>query len=46
MTLEFPTLKQTVDRTRSDVRAQLPDVDPTIFGSFVRALADAVAVRQ
>ena len=34
-----------VDRTRSDVRNELPDSDPTVFGSFIRAITDSLASR-
>ncbi|MGR3179822.1 MAG: baseplate J/gp47 family protein [Candidatus Anammoxibacter sp.] len=45
MPINFPSLKNLVDRTRSDVRNQLPDSDPTVFGSFVRAFSDSLASR-
>ena len=45
MAIKFPTFKNLVDRTRSDVRSQLPDSDPTIFGSFIRAITDSLASR-
>tara|TARA_R110000851_G_scaffold150518_2_gene291323 strand:+ start:2080 stop:3384 length:1305 start_codon:yes stop_codon:yes gene_type:complete len=46
MPINFPTLRQLVDRTRSDVRAELPDSDPTVFGSFLRAMTDSLASRS
>lgn len=46
MPLETPTYSQLVDRTRADIAAELPDVDPTIAGSFVSALAISNAGRH
>ena len=45
MPINFPSLTTLVKRTRSDVRAELPDSDPTIFGSFIRAITDSLATR-
>ncbi len=45
MPINFPTLRNLVDRSRSDVRAELPDSDPTVFGSFIRAIVDSTASR-
>lgn len=45
MSIDFPTYSETIDSIRADVAANLPDVDPTIFGSFVRALSDSLGGR-
>lgn len=45
MPINFPSFNNLIDRTRSDVRNQLPDTDPTIFGSFIRAITDSLASR-
>ena len=45
MPIDFPTLQQLVDSSRTDVRSELPTTDPTVFGSFLRALTDAVGTR-
>lgn len=45
MPINFPSLRNLVDRSRSDVRAELPNSDPTVFGSFIRAITDSVASR-
>lgn len=45
MSIEFDTYKEIIDRVRADISQNLPGVDPTIFGSYVRALGDAVAGR-
>lgn len=45
MAINFPSYKTVVNRIRSDVRAKLPGSDPTIFGTFLRALSDSIASR-
>lgn len=45
MPINFPSFNELITRNRSDVRAQLPDSDPTIFGSFIRAVTDSIASR-
>jgi len=45
MAIEFPTFQQIVNRSRSDIAKQLPEVDPTVFGSFARAFADSQSGR-
>lgn len=45
MPLNFPSLKELSDRTRTSVRNELPQSDPTIFGSFLRAITDGIAAR-
>ncbi len=46
MPIDFPIYKEIIDRVRADIAANLPDTDPTIFGSFVRAFADSMAGRS
>lgn len=46
MPIEFPTYDQIVERTRADIASELPEVDPTISGSFVSALAISNAGRH
>jgi len=46
MPINFPSLSNLVDRTRSDIRGELPNSDPTIFGSFFRALAEGLSNRS
>lgn len=46
MPIDFPDYNEIVNRIRGDVQQNLPGVDPTIFGSFVRALADSLAGRS
>ena len=43
MPIDTPTYKEIVERVKSDIANELPDVDPTIYGSFVRALAVSLA---
>lgn len=45
MPLNFPTFEEIINRTRSDITNLLPNLDPTIFGSFVRAFADSQSGR-
>lgn len=45
MPISFPDYETIINRIRSDLAANLPGVDPTIFGSFVRAFADSLAGR-
>lgn len=46
MSVKFPAHQELVDRIRADIAANLPGVDPTIFGSKVRALADSLGGRS
>jgi uncharacterized phage protein gp47/JayE len=46
MAIDFPTYEEIIDRIRADIAANLPDVDPTIFGSFLRAFADSMGGRS
>lgn len=46
MPIETPTYNQLVERTRADIANELPEVDPTISGSFVNALAISNAGRH
>ena len=44
--LNLPSFKDIINRVRSDISNLLPNVDPTIFGSFVRAFSDSTAGRH
>lgn len=44
MSLEYPTFEELAAQIRAEFRKQLPDVDPTVFGSWARAFADGNAV--
>lgn len=44
MTLYYPTFDDLSAQIRAEFRKQLPDVDPTVFGSWARAFADGNAV--
>lgn len=46
MPLDTPTYDQIVERVRADISNELPEVDPTIFGSFVSAFAVSNAGRH
>ena len=46
MPINTPDYEEVVGRVRADIANSLPDVDPTIFGSFVNALAVANAGRH
>jgi uncharacterized phage protein gp47/JayE len=41
-----PTYQNIVDRIRSSLVSSLPDLDPTVYGSVVRAIADSLAGRS
>lgn len=41
MALRFPTLKEILDRSRSDVRAVLPKLQPSLAQSFIKAIVDS-----
>lgn len=45
MPLIRPTFPQIVERVRADVQNLLPDLDPTIPSSFIRALVESFAIR-
>lgn len=45
MPLQRPTLSQLAARTRADLANLLPDLDPTVPGSFIRALVESFAFR-
>ena len=45
MPLLRPTLRQIVERVRADIVSLLPDLDPTIPSSFIRAMVESFAVR-
>ena len=40
MPLSYPTLEQLIEIARAEFRRQLPDVDPTVFGSWSRGFID------
>lgn len=40
MSLTYPTLEQLIEIARAEFRRQLPDVDPTVFGSWSRGFID------
>lgn len=44
MSLTYPTFDDLSAQIRAEFRKQLPDVDPTVFGSWARAFADGNAV--
>lgn len=44
MSLSYPTFDDLSAQIRAEFRKQLPDVDPTVFGSWARAFADGNAV--
>lgn len=46
MPIDTPSYEEVVGRVRADIANSLPDVDPTIFGSFVNALAVSNAGRH
>jgi len=46
MSLDLPSYEDIVNGIRADIRRFLPESDPTIFGSFLRGLADSNAGRH
>lgn len=46
MPIETQTYDQIAEQIKTDIANELPDVDPTIFGSFVRAFAVSNAGRH
>jgi uncharacterized phage protein gp47/JayE len=40
MPLSYPTLEQLIDTARAEFRRQLPNIDPTVFGSWSRGFID------
>lgn len=40
MPLSYPTLEQLIETARAEFRRQLPNVDPTVFGSWSRGFID------
>lgn len=44
MSLIYPTFEELSAQIRAEFRVQLPDVDPTVFGSWAMAFADGNAV--
>ena len=45
MPLDLPTLEEIATRMRTDVRARLPDLDPTIAQSVIGVIIDSLAAR-
>lgn len=45
MPLVSPTLRQTIGRIRADIATLLPDLNPTISNSFIRAIVESVGIR-
>ena len=45
MPLEFPIFQQIVDRTRADIAAILPDLDPTLENSLIDAIVTSTSSR-
>lgn len=45
MSINFPTYQELIDRIRADIASNLPEVDPTLFGSIIRAISDSLAGR-
>ena len=46
MAINTPSYEEVVERIKTDISNALPDVDPTIYGSFVRAFAVSNAGRH
>ena len=46
MALTRNTLKEIVRRVQQDIKTQLPDLDPTIYGTVINALAVSLANRS
>lgn len=46
MTIDTPSYDQIVERMRADVSNELPDIDPTIYGSFASAFVVSNAGRH
>jgi len=46
MPLDLPSFETIVKRIRADVQGYLPELDPTIFGSIIRAITDSNAGRH
>jgi uncharacterized phage protein gp47/JayE len=46
VSIELSTYQDIVNRIRADVTRLLPDLDPTIFGSLIRAITDSNAGRH
>lgn len=45
MPIEFPTYEDIVNRSRVDISRLIPDLDPTIYGSFIRGVVDSQSGR-
>jgi len=46
VSLNLPTYLDIVNRSRSDISKRLPNLDPTIFTSFIGALSDSISGRH
>ena len=46
MPLSLPSFRDIINRIRADISSLLPNVDPTIFGSFIRGIVDSNAGRH
>jgi uncharacterized phage protein gp47/JayE len=44
--IKYPSYQEIINRIRADVAANLPGTDPTIFGSYLRGLADSLGGRS
>lgn len=40
MPLSYPTLENLIETARAEFRRQLPDIDPTVYGSWARGFID------
>jgi uncharacterized phage protein gp47/JayE len=45
MGIIFPTYEEIIDRVRADISRNYPGLDPTIYGSVIRAVADSFSGR-
>jgi uncharacterized phage protein gp47/JayE len=44
MSLTYPTFEELAGQSRAELRKQLPEIDPTVFGSWARSFLDGNAV--
>lgn len=44
MGLDYPTFSELIEHARAEMQSQLPEVDPTVQGSWARAFVDGSAV--
>lgn len=45
MAINFPTYEEIINRTRADIAQLIPELDPTIFSSFIRGITDSQSGR-